>query len=570
MKRKTGLFLTLLMILVCMAAVAAASGSGSCGENVVWTLDDSGLMTISGRGPMADGAFWTEAAKAEEIREVVIGDGVTRVGAGAFTECGSITKVSLPESVTVLGAHAFDNCNALPSMTLPANVTEIGEDALLMETSVFYAPFDSVTARTMSRQDLFFYVSGENTSYLYLFNSEGEETGLKLYSDETKGKTVRVREGVTEIAPYAFRNCSSAEKIVIPDTVKKLTTDVFARLKRSFYISCSPGSYAESFALEQGLQYDNGVKKVIGYNISDPTEKVNWVVRNYIRSGMSEKKKLKVLHNWLLNNCHYDEAVQVHDMETLLTEGYGVCSAYSDAYQALLARAGMACGKLHSNEMDHVWNVVRMNGKWYHVDVTWDDPTTGPKDTPPISGQEKSQYFLLKDAQMKKDHIWESYLSADRFLIESYYDPDYGRVLDRVSWYYSGVYALDWKNRTASLIYIYDSHEAKSFEVPDHMVNSDENFTVTAIGENAAHGIKELKNLTIGKNVKTIGKDAFRNCSKLKKITLKTEKLTKQSVGASAFKGISKKAVFRCPEGKADAYRKILRKKGVPKTATFK
>ena len=71
--------------------------------------------------------------------------------------------------------------------------------------------------------------------------------------------------------------------------------------------------------------------------------------------------------------------------------------------------------------------------------------------------------------------------------------------------------------------------------------------------------------MAIGKNVKTIGKNAFKNCKNLKKITIKTSKLTKSSVKANAFKGIYKKASVKVPKKKLKAYKKFLRKKGMGK-----
>ena len=80
----------------------------------------------------------------------------------------------------------------------------------------------------------------------------------------------------------------------------------------------------------------------------------------------------------------------------------------------------------------------------------------------------------------------------------------------------------------------------------------------------------KLTTLTIGKNVKTIGKNAFSGCKKLKTITLKTSLLTAKTVGANAFKNIYKKATFKCPKKKVSEYKKLLIKKGAPKTCKFK
>lgn len=111
---------------------------------------------------------------------------------------------------------------------------------------------------------------------------------------------------------------------------------------------------------------------------------------------------------------------------------------------------------------------------------------------------------------------------------------------------------------------------AKSIVIPATVYSGGKTYPVTAIAPNAFKGMKKLTSITIGKYVKTIGKKAFYNCRKLKKVTFKTKKLTKKSVGANAFKGIYKKAVVKCPKSKKKAYKTFLMKKGMKKTMKFK
>ena len=114
------------------------------------------------------------------------------------------------------------------------------------------------------------------------------------------------------------------------------------------------------------------------------------------------------------------------------------------------------------------------------------------------------------------------------------------------------------------------SMNAKKLTIPKTVSANGKIYKVTEIKASAFKGMKKLTAVTIGENVKTIGKSAFQNCTKLKTITIKTKKLTSSSVKSNAFKGIYKKATFKCPKGKAAAYKKILLKKGAPKTCKFK
>ena len=93
-------------------------------------------------------------------------------------------------------------------------------------------------------------------------------------------------------------------------------------------------------------------------------------------------------------------------------------------------------------------------------------------------------------------------------------------------------------------------------------------FKVTAVGPKALSGYKKLTAVTIGKNVKILGKSVFYKSSKLKKITIKSSSIKK--VGVNAFKGIHQKAVIKVPGKKLKAYKKLLKGKGQKKTVRIK
>ena len=90
------------------------------------------------------------------------------------------------------------------------------------------------------------------------------------------------------------------------------------------------------------------------------------------------------------------------------------------------------------------------------------------------------------------------------------------------------------------------------------------NFKVTAIGNKAFKNQKKARNVVIGKNVKTIGTQAFAGDSKVKKITVKSTVLSK--VGSKAFSGIYKKAVIKVPAKQLKSYKKIMKNKGQKKS----
>ncbi len=135
MKKK---FFTLFFALAASVGTIFAESSGTCGENLTWTLSDEGVLTISGTGAMEDFFYYYGAMGAEPatpwkdnlsaIKSIVIESGVTSIGDYAFYECSSLTSVTIPNSVTIIESWAFAYCSGLTSVTIPNSVIGIGHD----------------------------------------------------------------------------------------------------------------------------------------------------------------------------------------------------------------------------------------------------------------------------------------------------------------------------------------------------------------------------------------------------------------------------------------------------------
>ncbi len=119
--------------------------------------------------------------------------------------------------------------------------------------------------------------------------------------------------------------------------------------------------------------------------------------------SMTQAQTVAFYHDLLASRYAYDTTEPfTYDVYGFLTEGAGVCQAYTLTLKAILSRLGIESGYAQSVAMDHIWNTVLVDGKWYHVDVTWDDPT------PDYEGQALHSLLLLSDAAMEKaaHHSW--------------------------------------------------------------------------------------------------------------------------------------------------------------------
>jgi len=87
----------------------------------------------------------------------------------------------------------------------------------------------------------------------------------------------------------------------------------------------------------------------------------------------TELGKLMAINDYFCVNFCYDYSYSSYRPDILFAEGKGVCQAYMLGYAAVLNELGIENHPVLSDEMLHAWNMVRVDGSWYHVDVTWND-----------------------------------------------------------------------------------------------------------------------------------------------------------------------------------------------------
>ncbi|ANF98280.1 transglutaminase domain-containing protein [Paenibacillus bovis] len=130
--------------------------------------------------------------------------------------------------------------------------------------------------------------------------------------------------------------------------------------------------------------------------------KVQQILSNIVSASMNDHEKVKAIHDWVVRNVKYDETYTRYTAYEALHDGTAVCQGYALLTYELLKEAGIqnmiaegtADGELHA------WNLVNLDGKWYHLDTTWDDPV------PDQGNDVQTAYYLLTDSQMKQDHKW--------------------------------------------------------------------------------------------------------------------------------------------------------------------
>jgi len=139
---------------------------------------------------------------------------------------------------------------------------------------------------------------------------------------------------------------------------------------------------------------------------------VDNIIKDQIKDETDPKEIIKIVHDYIINNAKYDKEradrniikYSSHTAYGVLVEHYGLCGGYADAMAIFLDRYKIPNFKVVSE--NHIWNAVYIDGKWYHLDLTWDDPVlTSGKDTLEYT------FFLITTEEMERletnQHIFD-------------------------------------------------------------------------------------------------------------------------------------------------------------------
>lgn len=142
---------------------------------------------------------------------------------------------------------------------------------------------------------------------------------------------------------------------------------------------------------------------IVAQSVRDDMMNATNSVANYILSQvatMNDFEKIRYFHDYIVTHCSYDDSGQnFSNAYGALVEEKAVCEGYSRAFKYLCDMANIPCELvIGETDIDHMWNLVQVDGDWYHIDVTWDDPKN--KDGDYIS----YTYFNLTDEEIFRDH----------------------------------------------------------------------------------------------------------------------------------------------------------------------
>lgn len=245
---------------------------GTLGAGLSWQLTNAGTLTVSGKGEMPDFESTSDqpwSSNSSQIRKVVIGDGVTSIGACAFWNCGvisaeiassvtaignnafretqmisvtipssvktigdsafqkcqNLSEVSVSEGVEKIGQNAFRACTSLTSIAIPASIGEVGDAAFLDCTQMMNATFAKGGKQVKMGDNIF------TRCYKLLgvtLPVSIDRIGAGMFQNCLLLPGVEIPQGAESIGESAFASCSGFTTVVIPDSVTSIGIAAFS------------------------------------------------------------------------------------------------------------------------------------------------------------------------------------------------------------------------------------------------------------------------------------------------------------------------------------------------------
>ena len=224
-----------------------------------------------------------------------------------------------------------------------------------------------------------FHVSATGGSGIYKFNMETpsytnpDELAYESVADPSRGEWTKYTSEC-ESQDYTFTMMATGTynfRFHVMDTKAGVTY-----LRTNTYIQVSSPNYPSVNSIVQ-----------------------NAVTRCNSETNGSDYSKALWLHDWLLEQLDYDNSLKWSSAESALTRGSGTCQAYERAYAKLLSAAGIENAETRDTYDGHTWNAMKLDGKWYQVDCTWDDSSENY-----YNFNRTHLYFALSDELMAIAH----------------------------------------------------------------------------------------------------------------------------------------------------------------------
>ena len=524
------------------SGVAAQSyyvAGGQCGDDLTWTLDSSGTLTISGTGPMYNYSLWDNpwcditlrsSGISTRVVNAVVSSGVTALGERALADCGSMVSVSLPETLLTVGESCFMSSDALRSITIPNSVRSIGLGAF-------------TACKNLSRVTL-----GRGL----------QRIGGQAFRECSSLSSIVIPDGVKKIEYLTFSDCANLMEITIPRTVTVIENHAFANCNILSRVTFT-GTQAQWNAIDMGDDNDPLLSANItftGSTLSAPTvtagtdsqgrPTLKWnavtgaakyeVYRSYSENG--PYTKYSTVTGTSYTNTAYLENGTTYYYRVRALNSSGVASAYSSVvyvtYKQTLPAPTVTGGNDSQGRPTLTWNAVTGAAK-YEV----------------YRARSRSGEYIKYSTVTGTSYTNTSYIENGN----TYYYKVRALKSDGTAGAWSSIVSVTYRKPAAATVASGKCGDSAAWKL-------DAEGTLTISGTGATYDFfddynytapwydaelrLQIKKAVVNKGITYVGSCAFIDCAEMTSVSLPT---TLETMGASVFMDCTSLTSVTIPDG---------------------
>ena len=357
------LLIILLFIILRLNYVYAIDeiASGSCGENIIWSLDSEGTLTITGSGDMSgDQCAWSDYA--EQVKNVIFNGEFTSISARAFKGNLNLENIVLPDSVDYIGMNAFRDCTNLKTVTFPDSLTRIGTAAFyncssldnveLKEVPVMYiydyAFYGCTSLKTMTIRTEFVSIGDDALPELEKINSY-KFTDFYYLARHTGAEFTDLNTNETYTG-----------QITNQDFLDELpTTNLDLGV-----VQTHDADYGnvESYDFYNGKEEDNATY-----------QEIKSIVEEITVGCTTDREKAYAVTEWVIRNIAYGGDVvgvkaTAQEIYHIFEQKAGHCEGFTMLTNYMLYLCEIPTAIVRNT--GHEWTAAFVDGEWIYIDTT--------------------------------------------------------------------------------------------------------------------------------------------------------------------------------------------------------
>lgn len=264
---------------------------------------------------------------------------------------------------------------------------------------IVYKYYEYTIDKKYSKININDYYKDDNFNYV----DDYTESGIKNRNDLINSIYYAINSGTDYIERYIDSDYTNYINDI--NTLTAYNGAEFKKVISTLNNFVHPYNSSNNVKISYGGDYKIGISINRAYTqdeINEINNKVDKILNDNVNNNMPPKEKIRAIHDYIIDHTEYDklkyenkndDTYKSNTAYGVLIEGYGTCNGYADAMEIFLDKMNIINYKI-SNE-EHIWNLVYLDGKWYHLDLTWDDPISD-------ININRDTYFLISTKTLEK------------------------------------------------------------------------------------------------------------------------------------------------------------------------